>query len=314
MLLSIVIPAYNESEGIDEFHNKLLIPGIKAAKINFEIIYVNDGSRDDTLEHLTALADKDKRIKVISLSRNFGKEIATTAGIHHAKGDATIILDADGQHPPNIMKEFVSRWRQGAQVVIGVRKTSSHEGLVKKIGSSVFYRLFNTSSETELVPGSTDYRLIDRVVQQEFIKFGERNRITRGLIDWLGFRRDYIEFDSPERLAGTASYRTSQLVKLALNSFVSLSLKPLFLFGWVGAFIILASLIFGLFIIIEQFLMNDPLALHFSGSVILGVFMSFMIGLVLVSQATLATYISHIHQQSQGRPLYVVDKSRSSNI
>lgn len=315
MRLSIVIPAYNESEGIKEFHNSLLMPGLKKSGANsYEIIYVNDGSKDDTLDKLKAIAAKDKSVKVVAFARNFGKEIATTAGIFESTGDAVMILDADGQHPPAIIANFVTKWKSGAQVVVGVRNSNQKEGFVKKFGSKLFYKLFNSASGAEIVPRSTDFRLIDKVVRDEFVKFTERNRITRGLIDWLGFKRDYIYFDSPARLAGEASYKTSQLVKLAMNSFVSLSLKPLFIFGWVGVAITLLSAVFGLFILIEQFIMGDPLALHFSGSVILGDFIAFMVGLVLISQAMLATYISHIHAQTQNRPIFVVDPTESINL
>ena len=314
-MLSFVIPTYNEAEGIETFHKTLLVPNIKKLKdAEYEIIYVNDGSKDATLDLLTTIAKKDKHVKVVNLSRNFGKEIATTAGIFQAVGDATIILDADGQHPPEIFQQFVDKWHNGAQVVVGVRNKEQHEGFIKRTGSKIFYKLFNSTSGAEMVPRSTDFRLIDRDVREEFMKFTERNRITRGLIDWLGFQRDYVYFDSPARIAGQASYKTSQLVKLAINSFTSLSLKPLFMFGWIGGGIIILSVLFGIFIIVEQFILRDPLALHFSGSVILGTFTSFMVGLVLVSQAILAVYISHIHTQTQNRPLFVVDKSRSRNL
>lgn len=314
-MLSFVIPAYNEAEGIKAFHKTLLLPNIKKlGEEEYEIIYVNDGSKDTTLNLLTGFAHKDKHIKVINLSRNFGKEIATTAGIFESSGDATIILDADGQHPPELFKEFINKWKAGAQVVVGVRNKEQHEGFIKRAGSKIFYKAFNSASGVEMIPRSTDFRLIDSDVREEFKKFKENNRITRGLIDWLGFQRDYVYFDSPARLAGKASYKTGQLVKLAINSFTSLSLKPLFMFGWVGVGITTLSILFGLFIIIEQFILNDPLALHFSGPVILGVFTSFMIGLVLISQAILAVYISHIHAHSQNRPLFVIDQSKSSNL
>lgn len=314
-MLSFVIPAYNESAGIETFHKKILLPNIEKLSVDsYEIIYVNDGSKDDTLEKLTGLAKRDSNTKVVNLSRNFGKEIATTAGIFQSTGDATIILDADGQHPPAVFQEFIDKWHNGAQVVVGVRNKEQHEGAIKRVGSHIFYKLFNSTSGTEMVPRSTDFRLIDRNVREEFKKFSERDRITRGLIDWLGFHRDYVYFDSPARLAGEASYKTSQLVKLAVNSFTSLSLKPLFIFGWVGALITLFSFLLGIFILVEMFGMSDPLNLNFSGSFMLGVFMSFMIGILLMSQAVLSIYISHIHAQAQARPLFVVDRSTSTNL
>lgn len=314
MLLSIVIPTYNEAEGIERFHNKHLIPAVKLAANTYEILYVNDGSTDNTLELLDKIASRSSKIKVINLSRNFGKEIATTAGIHQAKGDAIIILDSDGQHPPELFSEFLKHWHDGAQVVIGVRKSNSKEGIIKKYGSKLFYRLFNTFSDSNIVPRSTDFRLIDKVVQEEFIRFDERQRITRGLIDWLGFDRQYVYFDSPERIAGEASYSTRQLVKLAVNSFISLSLTPLFIFGWIGVVITSLSLIVGIFIVFEQFIFGDPLKLAFTGSALLGIFVSFLVGMVLVSQGVMAMYLSHVHHQSQGRPLFVVNKKGSRNL
>lgn len=314
MLLSLVIPAYNEAEGIEKFHNELLAPALHHLDYEYEVIYVNDGSRDDTLGKLSNLASDDKHIRVVSLSRNFGKEVATTAGISVSSGDATIIMDSDGQHPPEMIGKFVEKWRGGAQVVVGIRSTNQKEGLVKKVGSKAFYRLFNSASDAKMIPRSTDFRLIDKSVRDEFLRFSERNRITRGLIDWLGFKRDYVEFHSPARLAGSASYSTRQLVRLAVNSFTSLSLRPLFFFGWMGALITFLSMTTGIFILLEQFLLGDPMRLNFTGPALLGIFISFLVGIVLMSQGMLAVYLSHIYGQTQGRPLFVIDPTHSINL
>ncbi len=311
--ISFVIPAYNESAGIARFHSELLMPHLKHLP-EYEVIYVNDGSHDDTLEKLTAIAADDGRIRVINLSRNFGKELAVTAGLHHASGDAIITLDADGQHPPELIAKFIEKWERGAQVVIGIRKSNRKEGGVKKLGSKLFYRLLNSINTVRIEPGSTDYRLITKDVQREFVKLTEHSRITRGLIDWLGFRRDYIYFDSPARLAGTASYDSTKLLGLAVNSFISLSLKPLFILAWMGLLITLLSLVVGVFIFVEQLLLGDPLGLNFTGAALLGIFISFLVGLVLTSQGVLAVYLSHIHTHTQGRPLFVVDHSTSVGI
>lgn len=313
MLISLVIPAYNESDGIAIFHSKILTPQLRG-KYEYEIIYVNDGSKDDTLQKLGNIAKEDNRVRIINLSRNFGKEIAVTAGIHHAKGDAITILDADGQHPPELIKEFIKRWQSGAQVVIGVRASNTSEGIVKKWGSRLFYRLFNSLSGTTIVPGSTDFRLIDRQVQAAFMQYTERSRITRGLIDWLGFEREYIEFASPARIAGTASYSTKKLVQLAINSFVSMSLWPLVSLIWVGIIVTFLSVIAGLFIIVQQLIMGDPLGLNITGSAMLGVFTSFLIGMVLTAQGIVAVYMSRMFEQTQGRPLFIVDEKRSVNL
>ena len=199
-------------------------------------------------------------------------------------------------------------------MVVGVRSSDQKAGVLKEWGSTVFYRLFNSVNGVQIQPGSTDYRLIDRAVQQEFIKLSEHNRITRGLIDWLGFTRDYIYFDTPARLAGTTNYSPKKLVGLAVNSFISLSLRPLFLVAWAGFIITLLSFMAGVFIFIEQFLLGDPLELNFTGAALLGIFVSFLIGLVLTSQGILAAYLSHIHIHAQGRPLFVVNYRDSVGI
>lgn len=315
MLVSVVVPAYNESAGIKDFHETLLLPRIlELTKESYEIVYIDDGSRDNTLEILTDIAKKNNRIKVVALSRNFGKEIATSAGIEFATGKAIIIMDSDGQHPPELIGDFIEKWKAGAQVVVGVRASNQKEGIIKKWGSKIFYRLFNGVNGVQMQPGSTDFRLIDMAVQQEFVKLHEHNRITRGLIDWLGFKRDYIYFDAPARLAGEASYSSTKLIGLAINSFVSLSLKPLFVLMWLGFFITLSSLAAGIFMFIEQFLLGDPLSLDLTGAALLGIFISFLVGLVLTSQGVLGIYLSHIHTHAQGRPLFVVNRNRSIGI
>lgn len=308
-LISIVVPAYNESEGIKSFHNNLLIPSIEG--LNCEIIYVNDGSGDSTIEKINELAESDKRIRLIDLSRNFGKELALTAGISLAKGEAIITLDSDGQHPPKEIPNFIDEWKSGAQVVIGVRKSQNHEGFIKRQGSKIFYYIFNKLSGTKLVPRSTDYRLIDSLVREEFIKMAEPNRITRGLIDWLGFKKTYVYFNSPERTMGESTYKTSALIKLALNSFTSLSLRPLFIFGYLGAFLLVLSVSLGMFVLIEYFIMGDPMNLNITGSAILSIFILFLVSLLLISQSLVSVYIARIHEQTQSRPLFIVNKKTS---
>ncbi len=313
MKLSIVVPAYNEQESLSDFL-KLLVRELKRVTASYEIIVVNDGSSDDTLRIAQALAAKDKHIRLVNLSRNFGKELATTAGISYATGDAVIMIDADGQHPPELIKQFVALWKDGYQVVVGVRKTNQKEGFVKRYGSKLFYHLFNATSDVTLIPGATDYRLIDKAVRDEFVKFTERNRITRGLIDWMGFKRTVIPFDAKERMAGRASYSITKLVKLTLNSFISLSIAPLYAVGAAGVLITLLSFIFGLFILIEQPILSDPLHLRITGTAMIGVLLLFLVGIIMTAQGLLALYLSHIHVQAQNRPLFIVDKQNSANL
>lgn len=312
--LSIVVPVYNESAGLESFHISLVKTLQSLAANDYEIIYCDDGSTDNTAEIVRKLRGNDTHVKLIKFSRNFGKESALSAGIAEATGDAIITLDGDAQHPVQLLPKFVEAWKAGAQVVIGVRTSNTGEGFVKRRGSQVFYKVFNKLTGQKLVPGSGDFRLIDRAVQQAFLSLKETDRITRGLIDWLGFRREYIHFKANAREGGSAGYSIGKLTKLAANSFVSLSPQPLYLFGYLGIFITLASFALGLAVIIEQLLLNDPWHWKFTGTAMLGIMILFMVGIVLMSQGILALYISHIHSQVKGRPLYIIDQAGSVGI
>lgn len=314
MKLSVVIPAYNESASVRTLHEKLLTPELKKLDMEAEIIYVDDGSSDDTLSILTEIAEHDKTVKVIALSRNFGKEVATTAGIAASTGDATIMLDADGQHPPALTGEFIEAWKDGAQVVIGVRGDAPGYSPLKRFGSWFYNHVFNSVLDTNTAPNATDFRLIDHEVREAFLQLRERNRLTRGLIDWLGFERAYIPFNAEIRIAGSPTYSFRKLMKLASYSIVSLSLKPLLWLSWIGLSVTVVSFLLGLFIIIEQLILGDPWSLDFTGSAMLGVFISFLVGIVLMSEGVIALYIANIHEQTRNRPLYVIDKKHSVNL
>ncbi len=311
LLLSVVVPLYNESGGLPDFHKKLLEVLEKSTGGAYEIIYCDDGSDDGTAQLVHEWHKHDPRVKLIKLSRNFGKEIATTAGIHAATGDAVITIDADGQHPIELIAEFVKRWRHGSKVVIGVRTENQKEGWVKRFGSKLFYGLFNRFTGMKLTPRATDFRLIDKSLQREFIKMTERNRITRGLIDWLGYDRDYIEFKANARPDGQAGYSFKKLFKLAIDSAISLSISPLYITAYIGAVVLPISTILGIAMIINAGL-GDPLNLHATGSAYLVVLLLFLVGVLLVSQGIIGLYLSHIHTETQNRPLYVIDYEASA--
>ncbi len=314
MKLSVVVPAYNEQESFPSFYPKLVEGIKKAVGESYEILLVNDGSTDDTLQAVRALAKQNKQLKCLGLSRNFGKEIAITAGVQHATGDAVLIIDADGQHPAKLIKDFVDLWKDGYQVVVGIRKSNKKEGVIKRYGSKFFYKAFNATSDITLIPNATDFRLIDRAVQKEFIKFTERNRIARGVIDWMGFKQAFVTFHANKRIAGKASYKFSKLFSLALDSFISLSVAPLYAIGYVGFFITVCSLVLGLFVLVEQLILSDPLGLRITGTAMLVILTLFLVGIILISQGLLAIYLSHIHSQTQDRPLFIVDMKNSVNI
>lgn len=313
ILFSVVVPLYNESNGLEAFHVSLM-DVLKPLDKTFEVIYIDDGSEDNTAQIIQNLHKTDMDIKLIKFSRNFGKENALSAGIAQACGQAIIMLDGDGQHPPDLIPKFIKAWQAGAQVVVGIRTDNVDEGWFKKLGSRFFYKLFNRFTGQKLVAGSTDFRLIDKSVQQAFLCLEETDRITRGLIDWLGFQREFINFKANPRLAGSPSYSPRKLMGLAANSFVSLSLTPLYLFGYLGVFITGLSLILGTSVLIEQIFLGDPWHWKFTGTAMLSILLLFLVGMVLMSQGILSLYISHIHNQSKRRPLYVIDHKGSAGL
>ena len=315
MLISYVIPVCNEEKGFVKFYNDLLMPEIQKTKKDYEIILVNDGSKDKSLEILQGLAEADKHVKVISFSRNFGKEVSLTAGLRESTGDAVITMDADGQQPPALIHEFIEKWqKEDAEIVIGVRGKYEKHGLVAKLGSKLFYKMLNMMGVKDTVPGSTDFRLLDRVVVDEYNKLAEHDRIARGLMDWMGFKKVYIDYIYGNRLAGKPSYNFKKLFRLAVDSFISLSTTPLVIFMWLGVIITTVSGIIGLFDLIEEKLLGDPLGLNWSGTTSLCIFITFLVGLVLISQGITSLYISHIYSEAQNRPLYIIDKKRSRNL
>ncbi|HSH55624.1 MAG TPA: glycosyltransferase family 2 protein [Candidatus Limnocylindrales bacterium] len=304
-LISVVTPVYNETKNIPIFF-KQLNEIADSLEHKLELIFVDDGSSDDSVAIIEGLKPKKVVVRLIELSRNFGKEVATTAGIEAAKGDAVIIIDSDLQHPIECIPEFIAKWKEGYEVVIGVRATHEHYNALKKYGSKTFYKIMNRISETKIVPHSTDYRLIDRKVVEAFKGFTERQRLTRGLIDWLGFKRGYVYFKTGKRIHGKPSYSTHKLIKLALNSFTAHSLFPLRLAGYIGLAFILIFGVLGLFTYIEVFLMGDPMGLNISGTALLAMLLLFAIGIVLCSLGLIALYIANIHGEVINRPLYVV--------
>lgn len=315
-LISFIIPVHNEAAGLRHFLDKLFLPELEKLKLAYrtEIIIVNDGSTDQTPAILTEYALKDRSFKVVSFSRNFGKEAALSAGLKQAKGDAAITIDADGQQPPKLFSDFLRSWQDGAEIVTGVRSEFTKHGFLPRIGSKLFYKILRLMGNRYTVPGSTDFRLIDRVVIDEFNRLTEHGRITRGLIDWLGFRKQYIKYTYGVRYAGKPSYNLKKLFRLAIDSFISMSVTPLIIFGYIGVFITFFSFCLGLFCLINQYLLGDPLGLYWNGAVQLSIFITFLVGLVLISQAITALYISHIHTETKNRPLFIIDQKSSHNL
>ncbi len=310
--ITVVVPVYNEEEGIKGFLDKQLSPVVKKLKYKTEILVVDDGSEDKSVESIRRSKSwKELDVKLISLARNFGKEIALTAGLKYAKGDAVIMIDADGQHPVEMIPKMIGKWEKGAEIVTAVRdeNTTKH-----KAGSRFYYFIMKKLGNQNVVVGAMDFRLLDREVVDEYNRFTERNRLARGIVDWLGIPQEYIKVKTKGRISGKPSYSSKKLARLTIDSLVSSSRTPLAIFGYIGLFITIVSLLLGIFILIQQYILGDPLGLDWSGAVAMSVFIAFLVGLVLISQAITALYVSQIHAEAKGRPLYIIDKKKSFGI
>jgi len=303
--ISIVIPIYNEAPNVTPLY-KAVTSIIKKLPHQFELIFVNDGSSDNTSELIQRVAKKDKKVRVVELARNFGKEIAVTAGIHTARGDAAVIMDADLQHPPELLPKFVEEWEKGADVVVGVKKYSDKESWFKRFSSNSFYAILGKVSSAKITPHASDFRLISRKVIDTFKTFTERNRMTRGLIDWAGYDRRYVYFEANPRLHGEATYSYRKLFGLAMNSFTAYSMLPLKVASWLGWFILTISFILGIFVLVQEFILGDPLGLDITGTAMLAMMLLFLVGVVLVCLGFVALYIARIHEEVINRPLFIV--------
>ena len=309
-LISIIIPVYNEAENIPNFFAALIkVLSDSEEKYDWEIIFIDDGSSDTSVLELNKITDS--RVCVLEFSRNFGKEAALSAGLARARGEAAIMIDADFQHPIELIPEFIKKWEAGAEVVIGIRNKNKKAGLIKLAGSFLFYKIISRISAVKIVPNGTDFRLVDREVIDAFNHLSEKNRMTRALINWLGFRRDYIHFEANERASGNAGYNFSKLVSLALNSFVALSLFPLKLAGYLGIFIILTIGPFGLYIMLGKYIFDWEYASSFSGPAQLAILITFLVGIILSSLGLIALYIANIQSEVVGRPLYIIRRRKN---
>jgi dolichol-phosphate mannosyltransferase len=273
-------------------------------------LFIDDGSKDQTAAEIEKLAESDSRVKLISFSRNFGKEVATSAGLRYAQGAAVIMIDADLQHPPKLIPLFLQKWQNGAEVVVGVRSKNKNYSLLRKCASALYYKLMKVISNTIMIPRETDFRLIDRAVVDAFNTFTERHRNTRALINWLGFKREYIEFEVNQRANGKASYSLGKLLHLAIYSFVSHSLFPLRIAGYIGGFITFCSGLLGILVFFERYVFNDALNWHISGSAQLAIINVFLIGIVLMCLGIVALYIENIQNETTNRPMYVIRKKK----
>ena len=306
--ISIVIPAYNEEKNIEKILSTVSKTCDSLKSYGYEILVIDDGSKDKTTECVTRYAKTNTHVKLLQFTRNFGKENALTAGLAHAIGDAVIMIDADGQQPPELITQFVSAWEKGAPVVVAVRNSHKGEGIVKRTGSYFFYKLMSYMSETAIVPYSTDFRLLDREVVESFKLLPERSRITRGLIDWLGYDTTYIQYDSNMREDSKPGYSFLKLTRLALVSFVTHSILPLKIVGYLGFFMTIISFIFGSIVFIIRYVFHNPWALSLTDAGLLAILIVFLVSIVLSCLGLMALYIGNMQVESLQRPHYVIRK------
>lgn len=301
-LLSVVVPCFNEEQALPELLRRLSAVGEAIPAADLELVFVDDGSGDGTLEVLRRAAAEDARVRVLALSRNFGQMAATTAGIAAATGDAVVLIDADMQDPPEVIPEMVACWRGGADVAYGLRTAREGEPAWKVGASRVFTKFVNRISRTRVPAGVGDFRLMGRRAVDAFLALPERDRCHRVMFAWTGFRQEAVPFHRPPRTTGATGYTFLGLARLALDGVVSFSLAPLRLATWVGlavALTALAGLAYGL---VGRIFVDTPVA----GSTLLLIAVALIGGLQLLAIGVLGEYVGRTYGEVKRRPLYIV--------
>jgi glycosyltransferase involved in cell wall biosynthesis len=302
-LLSVVVPVKNEEDGILPFVQRVgaILDGI-ARDSGWEILFVDDGSTDATLAAIVAANQRDPRVRALSLSRNFGKEAALSAGLDHARGDAVIPMDVDMQDPPEVLPEMVASWREGHEMVFGVRRCRSSDGWAKRVTASLYYRAHNAVSSDKIPENAGDFRLMDRKVVDVIRAMPERNRFMKGLFAWAGFRQAAVEYDRAERETGKTKFNYWKLWTLALDGITSASTVPLRIWSYVGALVALFALGYAGFIAFDTMVFGNRVPGY--ASIMTSVL--FLGGVQLISLGVLGEYVGRILTETKQRPLYVV--------
>lgn len=303
IICSVVVPVYNEEEVIKETYKRL-----KAAMDNikeeYEIIFVNDGSKDKTRDIIMGICETDKTIKLIDFSRNFGHQTAITAGMDFSCGQAVVVIDADLQDPPEIIVKMLEKWREGYDVVFGQRVKREGETFFKKVTSKLFYRTLNRLTEVSIPVDTGDFRLIDRKVCEALKLIKEKNRYIRGIISWLGFKSAPVEFVREKRFAGTTKYPLKKMIKFATDAIMSFSYKPLKIASYFGVFVSFISFVY-LIVMIVLKLTGSEFIQGWTSLIAISLFFN---GIILIILGIIGEYIGRIYDEAKGRPLYVVSE------
>lgn len=302
--LSIVVPCYNEEANIDHLFERLILV-LEPLDMTYEIICINDGSKDNTLKLLVEYHQHNPSIKVVNFSRNFGKEIAITAGIDYALGDAVIPIDADLQDPPELIVEMIAKWREGYDVVYATRRSRQGESWLKQFTAQKFYRTIQRLTPVEIPPDTGDFRLMDRKVVEALKKLPETNRFMKGLFSWVGYQQTSILYDRGLRFKGETKWNYWQLWNLAIEGITAFSSIPLKIWSYIGISISLISFIYASFLVIRTLIFG----IDVPGYASLIVAILFLGGMQLLSLGILGEYLGRVHEEVKRRPLYLVRES-----
>jgi polyisoprenyl-phosphate glycosyltransferase len=306
--ISVVVPAFNESAGLDVFHRRLL--GALADVESWEVVYVNDGSTDATLTVIETLRRSDDRVAVVSLSRNFGKETAITAGLDHAAGDAVVVIDADLQDPPELIPELVACWRAGFDMVYAKRRSRNGDSWLKRSTAKAFYRLMQRMGDLKLPEDTGDFRLMSRRVVDAVRQLREQHRFMKGLFAWVGFPTTFVLYDRETRCAGVSKWSYWKLWNLALEGITSFTVMPLKLAAYVGLFVALLAVIYAVQVIVKTLIMGNAVA----GYPSLMTVVLFLGGMQLVFLGVIGEYLGRVFNETKQRPLYLVERYVPSDV
>lgn len=306
-LVSIIIPCFNEEGNIIELYNK--VENNIPEKYKFEILFIDDGSTDQSLYLIKKLAANDNRVRFISFSRNFGHQNALKAGIDNASGDCSISLDADLQHPPTLIPRLLEEWESGYDVVFTIRNDTSSKNSLKKFSSNFFYRLMQSISNTKVPKGAADFRLLDKKVAIELSKFTENYLFIRGIIAWMGYRQKSIEYVAEKRFSGKTKYPFRKMIKFAIAGITSFSIKPLKISLVIGFIIAILSFLYGIFAIYATLFTNYTLSGW--GSLIASIL--FIGGIQLMVLGVIGEYLGKLFIENKKRPNYIIRDSNLSN-
>jgi polyisoprenyl-phosphate glycosyltransferase len=304
-MISIITPVYNEESVLAEFYKRTASVMKSISQDSFEIIFVNDGSNDETVNIIKELCGRDKRIKLVSFSRNFGHQIAITAGLRYSKGDAAVIIDADLQDPPELIPKMLEKWNDGYEIVYAVREKREGETFFKKITAYIFYRLLRLIAKEDLRSDSGDFRLLGRKAINVFNQLNEKSRYVRGLMHWIGFRQCQIAYHRKKRFSGRTKYTFSKMLKFALDGITSFSHLPLRLASYFGLFVSFVCFLYLIYAILLKLLTNAPIG----GWTSLMTAILFIGGIQLVTIGIIGEYIGRIFDETKNRPLYIIDEN-----